>query len=122
VLCHHASAHPPPKRAHTSGPRPPWHFAGSVPATTALRGLLEHAGVRDPHTGAPFSEAMLFGMAGGIGIGVFSFLYEKENFASFFLAGRHLLHDSLAYLQSACKRLGIEPVVQETAGAKAAEH
>jgi hypothetical protein len=99
----------------------PWHFAGSVPATTALRGLLAHAGVRDPHTGAPFSEAMLFGIAGGIGIGVFSFLYEQENFASFFLAGRHLLHDSLAYLRNACKRLGIEPVVHETAGAKAAE-
>ena len=98
-----------------------WHFAGSVPATTALRGLLAHAGVRDPHTGAPFSEAMLFGIAGGIGIGIFSFLYEKENFASFFLAGRHLLHDSLAYLQSACQRLGIEPVVYETAGAKTAE-
>jgi hypothetical protein len=31
------------------------------------------------------------------------------------------LHDSLAYLQSACKRLGIEPVVHETAGAKTAE-
>ena len=99
----------------------PWHFAGSVPATTALRGLLAHAGVRDPHTGAPFSEAMLFGIAGGIGIGVFSFFYEKENFASFFLAGRHLLHDSLAYLRNACERLGIETVVQETAGVKAAE-
>jgi hypothetical protein len=99
----------------------PWHFAGSVPATTALRGLLAHAGVRDPQTGAPFSEAMLFGIAGGIGIGVFSFLYEKENFASFFVAGRHLLHDSLAYLRNACKRLDIEPVVHETAGVKAAE-
>ena len=99
----------------------PWHFAGSVPATTALRGLLAHAGVRDPHTGAPFSEAMLFGIAGGIGIGVFSFLYEKEDFASFFLAGRHLLHDSLAYLRNACQRLGIEPVVHETAGVKVAE-
>ncbi len=100
----------------------PWHFAGSEPATTALRGLLAHAGVRDPHTGEPFSEAMLFGIAGGIGIGVFSFFYEKENFASFFLAGRHLLHDSLAYLRNACQRLGIESVVHETAGAKTAEH
>jgi hypothetical protein len=99
----------------------PWHFAGSVPATTALRGLLAHAGVRDPDTGAPFTEAMLFGIAGGIGIGVFSFLYEKANFASFFLAGRHLWHDNLAYLRTVCQRLGIEPIVNETTGAKAAE-
>jgi hypothetical protein len=68
----------------------PWHFPGNVPATTALRVLLTQAGVRAPGTGAPFSEAMLFGIAGGIGIGVFSFYYEKEGFASFFAAGRHL--------------------------------
>src|SRR5437660_11796353 len=89
----------------------PWHFAGSVPATTTLRGLLAHAGVRDPHTGLPFSEAMLFGIAGGIGIGVFAFLYEKADFASFFLAGRHRWHDSLTYLRHACQRLGVAPVV-----------
>jgi hypothetical protein len=98
----------------------PWHFPGIVPATTALRALLAHAGVRAPHTGKPFSEAMLFGIAGGIGIGVFSFFYEKEKFASFFLAGRHLLHDSLAYLHQACERFGIEPAVRETGGAKTA--
>jgi hypothetical protein len=96
------------------------HFPGSVPAATALRVLLTHAGVRDAN-GEPFSEAMLFGIAGGIGIGVFSFFYEKEDFASFFLAGRHLWHDSLAYLRQACQRFGIEPIVHETAGAKGAE-
>jgi hypothetical protein len=101
--------------------RVPWHFAGCVPATTALRVLLTHAGVRDPQTGAPFSEALLFALAGGVGIGSFSFYYEKEDFASFFLAGRHLWHDDLAYLSNACKRFGIEPVVHETAGAKGAE-
>src|SRR5579871_6577214 len=50
-----------------------WHFPGNNPATTALRVLLAHAGMRDPHTGEPFSEAMLFGLAGGAGVGVFPF-------------------------------------------------
>ena len=68
------------------------HFAGNVPATAALRILLTHAGVRAPHTGAPFTEAMVFGIAGGIGIGVVSFYYEKEDFASFFIGGRE--HES----------------------------
>jgi hypothetical protein len=99
----------------------PQHFPGSIPATTALRVLLTHAGVRDPNKEEPFSEAMLFGIAGGIGIGVFSFFYEKEDFASFFVAGRHLLHDSLTYLRRACERFGIEPVVHETSGSKTAE-
>jgi hypothetical protein len=95
--------------------------SGSIPATTALGVLLNHAGVGNPHTGRPFTEAMLFGVAGGIGIGVFSFLYEKADFASFFIAGRHLWHDDLAYLQSACKRLDVTANVRESSSAKAAD-
>ncbi len=98
-----------------------WHFPGDIPATTALRILLTHHGVRAPHTGEPFSEAMLFGIAGGIGIGVFSFYYEREDFASFYIAGRHQWHDDAAYLQDALALFGIKPVIKETAGAKAAE-
>jgi hypothetical protein len=98
-----------------------WHFPGNVPATTALRILLTHHGVRAPHTGEPFSEAMLFGIAGGIGIGVFSFYYEREDFASFYIAGRQQWHDDAAYLQDALALFGIKPVIRETAGAKAAE-
>ena len=105
----------------SADPATQWHFPGNVPATTALRVLLAHAGVRAPHDGAPFSEAMLFGLAGGIGIGVFSFLYEKEDFASFFIAGRHLWQDDEQYLRQACARLGIAPKVWETAGAREAE-
>jgi hypothetical protein len=98
-----------------------WHFPGNVPATTALRILLTQHGVRAPHTGAPFSEAMLFGIAGGIGIGVFSFYYEKADTATFFIGGRHQWHDDAAYLQHALALFGIKPVIRETAGAKGAE-
>ncbi len=106
----------------TSGKSPgPLHFPGNVPATTALRILLANQGVRAPHTGEPFSEAMLFGIAGGIGIGVFSFFYEKEDLATFFIAGRHQWHDNEAYLRGALDPFHIEPTIQETAGAKAAE-
>ncbi len=98
-----------------------WHFPGKVPATTALRVLLAHGGVRDLHTKQPFSEAMLFGIAGGIGMGLCCFLYEKENFASFFIAGRHWWMDDRAYLESAFKRFGIRPTVRETSGAKTAD-
>jgi hypothetical protein len=105
----------------SSDPALRWHFPGNVPATTALRVLLAHAGLRAPHTGEPLSEALLFGLAGGVGIGVFSFFYEKEGFASFFLAGRHLLHDHLAYLRRACERLGLAAEVRESSGATTAE-
>ncbi len=111
----HQTSTPPPD------PAARWHFPGNIPATTALRVLLAHAGVRAPHTGEPYSEAMLFGIAGGVGAGVFSFVYEQQDFASFFVAGRHNWQDDLGYLADACRRFGIEPVVRESSGAKAAE-
>lgn len=98
-----------------------WHFPGNVPATTALRVLLAASGVRAPHTGEAFSEAMLFGIAGGIGIGVAAFRYEKEDFSSFFIAGRHLWYDDEAYLKTALARLGLKPALQQSSGAKAAD-
>jgi len=97
-----------------------WHFPGNVPGTTALRVLLSKAGVRAPHTGAPFSEAMLFGISGGIGLGVFSFFYEKDDFASFFLGGRHKWWDDQDYLTSALTDLGLTPKVLETSSVKQA--
>jgi hypothetical protein len=100
-------------RQAPSGPTARRHFPENVPATMALRMLLTHAGVRAPHTALPHSEAMLFGIAGGIGAGVFSFVYEQQDFASFFVAGRHNWQDDLGYLRDACTRLGVEPVIRE---------
>jgi hypothetical protein len=105
-------------------PRDPatrWHFAGNVPATTALRTLLAHAGVRAPHTGKPFSEAMLFGIAGGIGIGVFSFYYKQGDIATFNISGRHQWHDHVAYLKDALAAFHIKPVLAESSGARTAQ-
>src|SRR5262245_417904 len=107
------SARPLPASAQSQLP-------GNVAATTALRILLKHAGVRAPHTAQPFFEAMAFGIAGGIGIGVFSFYYQKEDFASFYIGGRHSWHDDQAYVSSALESFGIKPTVQETSGRKIA--
>src|SRR5262245_16577771 len=83
------------------------HLPGNVAGATALRILLKNAGLQ-------LTEAMAFGIAGGIGIGVFAFYYEKEDFASFFLGGRHSWHDDLAYLKGGLEAFGIKPTVQET--------
>lgn len=113
-------------RTESLAPPPPsarWHFAGSVPGATALRTLLSHAGLRDPLNGRPYSEAMAFGLAGGIGIGVFAFYYEQEDFSSFFLGGRHLWHDDQLYLTRALELFGLGYEVRETGGAsQAASH
>jgi len=101
----------------TAGP----HFPGIDPGTTALRVVLTAAGIRSPHDGRPFSESMLSGIAGGIGIGVFAFLYKKADFASFFIGGRHLWHDHTSYVTRTAERLGAEVEVAETSSARKAE-
>jgi len=98
-----------------------FHFPGSVPAAGVLRALLAQAGVRNPRTKAPFSEAMVFGIAGGIGAGMFAFHYAKENSSSFHLAGRHLWQDHLAWAQEALKRLGVKAVTKQSSGVKPGE-
>ena len=105
---------------HTD-PATRWHFAGNVPATTALRTMLANAGMRAPHTGEPFSEAMLFGIASGIGIGVFAFHYQKPDVATFYISGRHQAHSDEAYLKDALQAFDIEPVIRESSGARTAE-
>lgn len=91
------------------------HLPGNIPATTALRVLLQHAAAPAP------SEALLFGIAGGIGLGVFAFFYEREDVATFFIGGRRAWHDDLRYLSDALDLLGLQPAIYETGGAKAAE-
>ncbi len=90
------------------------HLSGRLPATTALRILLRQAGV-------DLSEPLLFVLAGGIGAGVFSFIYEKEDLATLFLAGRHLWADEQAYFIEAAKRLGFRAVVKESTSTKVGE-
>jgi hypothetical protein len=107
--------------AKSTDPAARWHLPGNVPAANALRILLTAAGVKDSATGEPISEAMVFGIAGGISMGVAAFRYEKEDFSSFFISGRHLWFDDEAYLRAALTRFGIKPTIKETAGAKGAE-
>jgi hypothetical protein len=98
-----------------------WHFPGNVSAATALRVLLAHGGYRLAGNSEPLSEAMTFGLAGGIGFGMFTFFYEKEDFASFFVAGRHLWQDDVAYFNEGGKRLGFKSIIKESGSTKLAE-
>ncbi len=96
------------------------HFPGIHPETTALRAALAHAGVINPATGEFFTEPMVFGIAGGVGAGVFHFYYAAEDFASFYIAGRHRWQEGDAYLIDACRRFGVTPSVLETGAKKRA--
>lgn len=51
-------------------------FEGRYWDTAAIRNALDYQGVKAPHTGQPFSEAMLLGISGGITFGYFTFHYK----------------------------------------------
>ena len=102
-------------RAPTASPMP---LGGVHPETAGLRALLGAAGVRDPRSERPLSEALLLLVGGGLGMGVFAFHYPE--FSSLFLAGRHRWHAPRDWLDAAAARLGAAPRVWETGSAGAA--
>ena len=53
-------------------------FGGVYGESAAVRNVLAHLGVVAPHTGQPFSEAMLFGISGGIGFAYRTFRYRRR--------------------------------------------
>jgi hypothetical protein len=52
------------------------HFDGLAWATGYPTNVLAYQGVKAPHTGQPYTEAMLMGINGGLCMGYFSFEYE----------------------------------------------
>jgi hypothetical protein len=93
-------------------------LAGIHPETAAMRVVAAAAGVRDPATGAPPSEELLFVVAGGVGAGVFAFQYPDAS--TLFLNGRHRLDDSRGFVVGGLERLGLSVEVRETSGPAAA--
>jgi len=51
-------------------------YGGSFPTTASLSNALAYQGVTAPHTGKPYTEAMLMGIAGGCAFGYFTFAYD----------------------------------------------
>ncbi len=51
-------------------------FEGRYWDSASIRNALDYQGVKAPHTGQPFSEAMLLGVSGGATFGYFTFHYK----------------------------------------------
>lgn len=52
------------------------HFNGRHYETGTLHNALAYQGSTAPHTGQPYSEALLLGISGGVALGYFTFEYE----------------------------------------------
>jgi hypothetical protein len=99
------------------------HFGGHHWETAAMRNTLAYAGVAAPHTGAPFSEPMCLGIAGGIGVG-YSFCPSVPGWGAgtgLSVVGRYRVTTTSAdYQDGFFSRLGIKTDVKETSGEKGA--
>ena len=51
-------------------------FQGRYWDTAAIRNALDYQGSKAPHTGEPYTEAMLLGISGGLTFGYFTFHYQ----------------------------------------------
>jgi hypothetical protein len=95
------------------------HFGGTNGEIAALHNLLAFHGVRHPLTGQPLSEALCFGIAGGIGAG-YSFCPSVVRWgcgSGVSIVGRHLSYaTNAAWYQGFCDRIGATTRITETGG------
>jgi len=84
--------------------------------TGLLYSLLRAAEVTAPHTGEPWSEAMLVGLAGGVGFMYFVFEYEGHHPTMTIVARHH----PEPYLPAALTRAGVPFTLATTGSAKKA--
>jgi hypothetical protein len=90
---------------------PDYHqFDGRYWEIGTIRNVLDYQGVKAPHTGQPFTEAMLFGISGGIVAGYFTFEYQGHEPWLHFLT-----RNSLDPMGRLIERLGIPTQVKQTA-------
>ena len=105
-------------RAHfvTPPPRP-----AIDPDAGALTRALAAAGVVNPRGGQPFTEALAFGLGGGIGFQYMVFVYE--GWTSIALDGRcnTLYFEKRGFIENACARLGVPVRVQQLPTPETAE-
>lgn len=91
-------------------------FTGRHYETGSIHNLLMLQGVSAPHTGKPYSEALLLGVSGGITFGYFTFEYKGHLPQAVFLT-----RNTFDPLQTMLERLGVVQQVYQTTSAKTAE-
>ncbi len=94
------------------------YFFGAHCETASVRHLLASLGVKSPHDHKPFSEAMLFGIGGGIS--VLHFVFEYKGFPPHFYLGTRLASPTDDLLKNIFARLGLTMKNQQAANPKQA--
>jgi hypothetical protein len=90
-------------------------FSGTHWETGSVRNFFAQRGFRAPHTGQPYSEALLLGVSGGIVMGYFTFLYKGYDPQC-----NILTRNTFDPLDKMLSRLGIVQYIEQTGKAQRA--
>lgn len=102
--------------------RAPYVLRGGLHVEYApLTSLLAQAGVVDPDTGAPFTEAMVLGIGGGLGMGYILWEFKAHNSAVLVMGMRNRWQYSDSLHPKLGERLKVTFAVAESGGAKGAQ-
>ena len=96
-------------------------FGGVYSETTAIRHILDLYGATSAHNNKPLSEAMLFGISGGIGFAYFNFEYEGYEPTLYIGVAQRYKTRFGQYMDSLYKRLSLETTVKMTRSSQEAE-
>jgi hypothetical protein len=87
-------------------PLPGYRPGGIHPQSSGLRNILAFYGTRAPHTGEPYTEAMVFGIAGGLGVSHWTWEFKgRPPMATIFF--RNMLERDEGFFRRACARLKV---------------
>lgn len=90
-------------------------FGGKHCETGSLRNVLAHYGVEAPHSHAPFTEELLLGIGGGIGVAYWVFQFEDT---PYFFIGTRYADPKKEFLEQICERISLRVTAHETPSAK----
>lgn len=93
-------------------------IGGVHPETAGVANMLAAHGVVAPHTGKPFSEAMIFGIGGGLGIGYILWEFQAHDTKVLVLAFQHRWQYPTEFFQNVADGFGIQIVMPETGSRK----
>lgn len=93
---------------------------GTHPEAAAATNLFAAAGLRHPDTGAPLSEALLFGIAGGLGALYILWEWEAYQVKVLALGFHHQCHYPVRYFQGLADRLNVRVSMPETGSRRVA--
>lgn len=95
-------------------------WGGAHPEAAAATNVLAAAGLRRPDTAAPLSEALVFGIAGGLGALYILWEWEAYNAKVLVLGFHHLGNYPVRYFQGLADRLNVRAFMPETGSRRVA--